>query len=370
VTLRVIEGYDWIPAGHNTFNYLLAADDYYWVGTTFPWATIAGAFGGSALGIGGDIFPPSQKAPACLLTGVSVQSGTIGCRVYRGSSDTCDPTICVFDTTNNLAQISFSFSYFGVIKVWRGAPWAGGVVIAQTPAGAYFMDNTFYFEASWTIDPAVGSVVAKVNAGVPAHLTGVVINLPTANTQGSSVNTSDSVAIGYYCYSGGTVLASGPNFDDLYMVDTAGSVNTAFLGNVRVQLLQTSGAGAHTGLSIGGSSPAATNWQSVQNWQLNDAQYVYTPTTGVYDLYTVSPMVNTGTVFGVQVRGAMRQDDATEIEGQNLIYSSGVQGTTTPRLLSETYAFYKDILEADPNTGTGWLAAAVNAAQIGILKAA
>lgn len=370
MSLRVIEGFDWFPSGQSWRDYLFAADAFYWIGNPVTFNTVGGAFGGSAICHGGDIFPADGRYPIVLLTGVSPSSGTIGCRVYRNGSDTAHPMLVVYDTTNTYGHLSFVFSYFGSLEVWRGIPGIGtATLLAKTPSGTFFMDNWFYFEAQFVISATVGSVLCKINAGVPTHLTGIVVNLTNVDTLATASATTDGIGVGYYPTTSGTVQALGA-FDDLYMTDTAGAVNTGFLGNVRVQQLMTASAGATTDLSIGGSAPAGSNWASRHDWQLQEYQYVYTPTTGQFDLYNVAPMINTGTVFGVQVRGAMRQDDATEIEGQNLLYSAGVQGTTTPRLMSETYAYYKDILETDPNTGLGWLAANVNAVQIGTLKAA
>jgi hypothetical protein len=51
----------------------------------------------------------------------------------------------------------------------------------------------------------------------------------------------------------------------VYFNDAAGSMNNTFLGNVRVKSQFTASAGDSTQFTIGGSAPAATNWQSVLN---------------------------------------------------------------------------------------------------------
>jgi hypothetical protein len=54
-------------------------------------------------------------------------------------------------------------------------------------------------------------------------------------------------------------------FDDIYVNDTSGSTCNSFQGDLQGLAFLPSGMGQFTQWSIGGSAPAATNWQSVDD---------------------------------------------------------------------------------------------------------
>jgi hypothetical protein len=110
---------------------------------------------------------------------------------------------------------------------------------------------------------------------------------------------------------------------------------------------------------------AATNWEAASNADIDDTKYVYGTTPGDYDLYEVTPLINTPTVFGVQVTGYYRQDDATQRSVKNVIYSGTTLDEGIEYFTNADYAATTDMWEEDPDTNDPWLYADVNNVQIG-----
>lgn len=364
MTLRVIEGFDYLPTGQSdaAMAALWSAAQYYFImGPGAPHLSVtAGRFGsGLAASLsGGNTFGTSQLRPI----GASPTELYIGVAVYKDDTSTSSPFIGVYDSGNSDAQITFVFKPNGVIQVWRGFPSSSpilgpaGVLLGSSSLGSFYVDAWFYFEAHIKIDNINGIIQCRVN-------TQSVISLTSQDTQKTSSSTCDSYIIGDLGAGSGGL--SSWKMDDLYVCDIAGSINNTFLGNVRVKTQFTTGNSSPINFTIGGSSPASTNWQSVQNTLLTDAQYVYSLTPGQYDLYTVQPIANAVTIAGVQVRGAYRQDNAAQMIARNVLQSGGTTVNGSDFYTNQTYSYHTDIWELDPSTSTGWLESAVNAITIG-----
>jgi hypothetical protein len=125
--------------------------------------------------------------------------------------------------------------------------------------------------------------------------------------------------------------------------------------------------GATDNFSIGGSSPAATHWQSVLNQNLDDTKYEYSSNVGDIDLFTPDPNLNSPLVHALQVRTALRQDDATQRVARHLLRISGLNYVgTVDHYTNQTYTFYRTRWELNPNTGVSFTGAEVNGLQPGV----
>jgi hypothetical protein len=353
MALRLIDGFDYLPAASTVTTQMLKGR-WYSAGSDTPLTASNTAFGyGNSLFYFGGYSNPSH-----LVTPIGVQTTfTVGKRVLVGAAHSAYGALTFVDAVNGITQFSVSWGQFGLIKVWRGAP-GTGVLLISSAVGAVVDESWFFLEVQGTLGTSTGAVEVRVNT-VP------IITLVSANTKAGSRNAFDCVGIYASALPGFGGFVSF-YVDDLYGLDGTGGVNTTFLGNARIKALPTIGAGGHTGLSIGGSAPAATNWQSVQNKELTDAQYVFSATAGDYDLYAIDPQVNAPTVFGLQARGSWRQDDATQRVSRNLLKISGgslIEGADN--YLYQTYAVHSDIYDLNPDTGLGWTQAQVNALQLG-----
>lgn len=258
-------------------------------------------------------------------------------------------------TVNQDRQFRLHFRETGNIDLYTG----NNVLTARTDAGAFVAGKWFYLEMKWTTSLTSGSLEVRVNT-VP------VLTLPSVQTAygtvvGGGARGFDMIEFWLSQITGATTDWC---WDDLYFLDDTGTVNNDYLGNVRVKA-QLPVSDAAVQFAIGGSAPAATNWQSVLNTALNDTKYVYSPTAGDRDLYNIDPILNTPLVHGVEISGAYRQDDATQRFIKNTIRSSGVSAEGVSRAINQSYTFYADIFETDPNTGVTFTGTAANALKIG-----
>lgn len=153
-------------------------------------------------------------------------------------------------------------------------------------------------------------------------------------------------------------------FDDFYFLDTSGSTNNTWLGDVRVV----------TTLPTADTSAADfTPSAGVDNHLMVDEQFVDSDTTYVEngsiaatDRYTMGTLGVTGTIFGVQTNTAARKTDTST----RAFKASMKSGTTTKEDLTEhtlatSYQIYPDMYEVNPDTSTTWTESEVNAVEAG-----
>lgn len=266
-------------------------------------------------------------------------------------------------TTPVRTQWELGFDSFGCIYFSNYVNGAR-TLIAKTPSYTFYPGRWFYLEIKWTPSYTTGSFEVRVNT-VP------VLSLPSVRTaDGTLVLPAtdpgfDLMKLTVIRAGGSGTDANLYSWDDTYLLTQTGPQNNDYLGNVRAKYMAPVGNSSPLQWTIGGSSPAATNWQSVLNTALDDTKYVYASTVGYQDLYSIDPNLNTPQVFGIEVSGAYRQDDATQRWVKNNIKSSGVMATGTAVAINQSYTFYPDIYEIDPSTGVAFSGADVNALLIG-----
>jgi len=355
MTLRVIDGYDYLAAGYNQ-GYLEASG---WTGDTYALYIDSGntAFGyGKSLGLNSNANRDTVYRNA---RGRVTAKSTMGMRMFVPTG-TNTLQLGTYDTNVNALQWLLKFDNFGCITYLSNV---GGTVVAKTPAYTFFPGRWFYLEVQWLPGYGTsGTMEVRVN-------TVAVLSLPATVTAYGTV-VAPATLPGYDLIEwkndrlndGNT---SSQRWDDFYLLDNLGTVNNTWLGNARAKYMAPVSNSTPLQFTIGGSAPAATNWQSVLNQNLDDTKYVYASTVGYQDLYGIDPNLNTPAVFGVEVAGAYRQDDATQRFIKNTIKSASVTTTGPARAINQSYTFYPDIYELDPNTGVGFTGAAVNALTVG-----
>lgn len=358
MSLRIIDGYDYLPVGYNQ-NYLEASG---WTGqvdnmnadatnVAFGYGKSMGLTGGSNSGY---VYRNARGR-------VTIQS-TMGMRLWIPTSNNTYQW-GTYDTNTAGFQWILRFDNYGTIAFQKHIGGNNFTTLARTPAYTFFPGRWFYVEVQWL--PGLGTsgtIEVRVN-------TVTVLSMPATTTAYGTV-VSPATASGYdLIFHGVNRLQDGntgeQRWDDFYLLDSAGSVNNTWLGNTRAKYMAPVSNSTPLQFAIGGTAPAATNWQSVLNQLLNDTKYVYASTVGYQDLYGIDPNLNTPAVFGVEVAGAYRQDDATQRFIKNTIKSGSVTTTGPARAINQSYTFYPDIYELDPNTGAGFTGAAVNALTVG-----
>jgi hypothetical protein len=206
---------------------------------------------------------------------------------------------------------------------------------------------------------AVGTLELKVD--------GTLIGTYSGDTRGGgTLTTIDRLGIS-------TGAADG-RWDDIALNDSttpaADPNNNSWVGEGHCVTLVPNGAGDHTGLTIGGSSPAATNWQGVDETPPNDGtdfnEDASAPGTDVYDLYALSDPSNVGAVNAIMT-WVRAQKDAAGIGNFRFVHKIG--GTeyrdAADIALLQSWARFRQLRALNPNTAAPWTAADLNALQAG-----
>jgi hypothetical protein len=154
------------------------------------------------------------------------------------------------------------------------------------------------------------------------------------------------------------------SIDDLYILDTTGTINNDFLGDVRVQTYLPSADGANTGMT---PSTGTTHYNLVDEAAPNTTDYVSTSSAGVKDTYQFPDLsANTGNVFGVAATNYAHKDATGSAGIANVVRSSGTNYTGTAIPLSTGWTASSQTWEVNPATGAPWSASEVNNAEFGV----
>ena len=154
-------------------------------------------------------------------------------------------------------------------------------------------------------------------------------------------------------------------YDDLYIISNAGPPNNDYLGDIRVEAVLPDGAGNSTEWT----PSAGANWQNVDdNPPDSDTSYNSSATASQQDTFSMADLVSTsGTIKGIQTLIYARKDDA----GARTIRRVTRSGATdyygsNESISAETYTYFIDIQETDPNTGAAWTIPNFNSSEAGV----
>lgn len=355
MTLHIFDGFDYFPTVDQTvIQRNFQADGWFlsggslsvWADTAFGYGLCAGwegiSFGENAVrSFNGNLYSGEQ---------------VVGFRMKTGPTSTA--TLAFQNNmSTQLNQFSIQFGPDGSMRVFNG----DGTLVTGCPAGTLYPNSWVFMEFKFTIG---SSALFEVRAN-----TKVVLSVP-------SINLGYGVPLLGYDYGydamshtlngGGGGIGTTWVWDDYYALDTEGSEHNDYLGNVRTVFQEAVGPGDLTNWNIGGSAPAATNWQSVLNKNLDGTKFVYEGTTNDRDLYEMSASVASPTIEAMMVKGAYRLDDATQKKVKNTLRTGlGTDAVGVDIFPDQTYRYYFDIFITNPDTGVAWTDAEINTVQIG-----
>ena len=237
----------------------------------------------------------------------------------------------------------------GIIEVRRGS--STGTVLAQ---GTTLIPlNTWnYLEVQATVADAGGIVRVRLNGSSTNE-----INF-TGDTKNAGTSTNiDQVGL---FGSSGTV-----RFDDFYVLNSTGSSNTTFLGDIRVHSLSPNNNGTYSQLT-GSDGNQTDNYQLVDERPFSTTDYVGSPTVGQRDTYALADLPAVTQIFGVQNNFIGAKSDASSGNAKSalLINSTLYYGVT--RALGTSYVAYSDIYDTNPNTSTAWTDSVINGMEAGM----
>lgn len=207
-----------------------------------------------------------------------------------------------------------------------------------------------YIELKVTIHDTTGSYELRLDGVNILSATSV----DTKNTANASVN---QVQIGLDgSVSGGPIYV----FDDFYILDTAGSTNNNFLGDIRIDALYPTADGNYTAWT---PSTGTDHYALVDEATPNTTDYNSSSTAGQKDSYVMSnpPALSSQAIYGVMVKVAALKDDAGSRSLKVGVRSGTTDSLSAAQALSTSQVYYSSIHEVDPATGLAWTVAAVDA---------
>lgn len=358
MTLRAIESFDYLTPGvGSTLNnpQLSALGWYQFEDTDWVVSSVTRFGYGYSLKPGG---VDNDSTIAWLVPGTAVDNGVIGWAWMVHEAAEQDNCYIAFADGDAVCLYVRRVQY-GVVEIWLGTPGSmGSSMIFQSDPGVWRNGVWDYWEIKFlldndTITPA-GTVELRINTVPIADYINVTTAPPGSTTWNNIKLGMDRTPFD---------VQKRNYYDDFYVLNTDGADTNDFLGNVRVQGIKPAAPGVSTQWFP--SNGMLANWQNASNSNVDDSLYVYTPNIGDLDLYEINPIINAAEVYGVAVKGAYRQDDATQRFVNNVLRTGGVNfdGTVTPA--SSNYNFVIDVFQDNPDTGMSWTDVEVNLLQIG-----
>lgn len=364
MTLRILDGADYTVGGNSATLLLHGGWSFHnWGGAVSTSVRRFGygasfEFTGNGVGHNGGakVFDPYNQSSTVFFAG----------GLYRATSAPTDggPQISIGVTASAAWHLCVRLISFGRVALYRCTNQGSLRFCTWTLIG--LSDPDLFDDYSWNwieckafIDTTAGECEVRLNGKT-------VIHVVSANTRNQS-----SPTVPAYCDMAGPAAGGADNFsayvDDFAVWDDEGDTCNDWLGTNRIKAMLVIADGDNIDSTIGGSSPAATNWQSVLNANMDDTKYVYIPYTDVgnFDLYDVNPIISAPIVHAIQIRVSARQDDATQLTLKTLLKSGTTTSEGVEEHMAQDYNFWYTKYEVNPDTGFGFTQSEANAIQVG-----
>lgn len=235
----------------------------------------------------------------------------------------------------------------GTIVIKRNG--AGGTALG-TSTYAIPLGSWIYIEFKATIDNA-GTAEVRVN--------GTSVVSASGDTQQSANAYAGTFVVGM------VAASTACDIDDVYVCNGLGTRNNDYLGDIRIETLFANGAGYSTQWAPVG---AANNYQCIDETTPNDdTDYVATSGAAYIDSYTFADLISTsGTIMGIQSCLRARKDDAGSRTVQPLYRPTSTTYSGTIASLGNSYLYYMDIQEVNPETTAAWTISEINGSEFGV----
>lgn len=326
------------PVGRGGFGYAAAIEGnsggYVWIGGSFS-----------------TNYSAANPAIAIQMQPVNAQYLDLMIMDYSSPAPGGSPT-----GSSGAAQLTFRCSMAsGVILVYAGDPVAGAPLINQTPPNAFSPYIWNKFEPLVTISSSTGSYNLSING------TSVVSGTAnTANTGNAWLN-GVRYRLGFASLGGNAFL-----LDDFNLNDTTSGPGTfplnGFIGDCATRTVFTT-----ANASVSWTPLTSQNYIEVGETKFDrDISYNYATTVGNADTFTFGSLsTNVAAIFGVQITGAYRKQDAGAQTIKQRMVSNGTTLDGAVQQLSLDWSYLTDLYTLDPHTSASWLVAAVNALNAG-----
>ena len=254
-----------------------------------------------------------------------------------------------YGDSGTLVHIRITFNVRNGIDVWRGP---GTTLLASSPDNVWAYGAWNYFEVRVKVADSGGIVQVRLNGSS----TNVIDFTGDTRNGGTSTNI-DSFMLA-------TLGAGSPtsNWDDLYICDATGTANNTFLGEVKVQTLFPTGAGATTGLA----PSAGANWAAVDDAPPSSSDFVSSSTASAKDTYAITDLTaGTTAVKGVRNTAYWRKTETSLATMRHVTRVGSTDYAGTSVTLTASSVPHSDYLNVSPATSSAWTVSEVNGMEIG-----
>lgn len=276
-----------------------------------------------------------------------------------------------WDSVTLTCQISFMFRADNqTITVFRGNAGIATTKIGGDggPIGTILgiTNNNAFSQSSWNflefwpvIDNTTGSVKAYINNVEVIWVSGPITGV---DTQVSANAWWDVMHI-----QTGIILVETLLMDDLYYGDTTTGAGT-HPGNVPLGDCHTETLFALGNNTVQWTPLTSTNYVEVQEHSMDsDTSYNFSNTVGQEDLLNFDAMSSSAnTIYGIQLTGAYRKDDAGGRQIKQALKSGATEVYGASNALGElNYVYFTDQWILNPDTGSNWTTVGVNGLSAG-----
>lgn len=253
-------------------------------------------------------------------------------------------TLQFFDA-NSAVQLTLNI-VSSVIKLYRG----DSSVLLATSENTLGSDVWYYMEVKAVIDNTNGLFEVRINENVWVTYSGDTQYSSTLSTaRRMSFHTASFVAA---------------LFHDIYVCDGTGTTNNNYLGDVRVDTLAPSGAGATTDFTPTGS---AINYENVDETSaVSTTNYNSSDMVGAIDSFVFGDLAAMGSdIKGMQINLAAKKDDSGTRTMKAIARLSNTNYEGDEITMTDSYFIHRQIWEQNPATSEDWDEAAINGAEFG-----
>ena len=269
-----------------------------------------------------------------------------------------------FPTTNSNENTLISINGFGDPIAWVTLDSSERLLIKRKPSSTASIRYTseiltpytwYYLELKTRLSTTEGFIQCKLNEQILFEEYNVdTYSYVAYGSQISSVHFKN----GTYCQMW---------MDDIYILDTTGSKNNDFLGDIRVDSIHPNGAGNYTDLT----PSAGNNYECVDETNMDDTDYVEGANAGEIDSYTYGSVptdIDDAAIFGIQLRNqAIRTAESDNIKMKGLLRTGSTDyKESTAQSLADIVKSKVVIWEDDPSDSNSWTQAKINACEFGV----
>lgn len=319
---------------------VLEAAKWSTLGTSVDYGASVGRFGGGGIKI-------TVDDQAASLTFPSVDEVYFGASVFISSGvHSATDDFLRFNEGGTL-HIELQYVASGVLNILRGTSLVSNGTL-PVPQNTWFR-----LEVRVKIDNSAGEVEVRAN--------GTVISTFSGDTQNAGTGIMDSISL----LSHDTVDTT---WDDIVVMDTTGSKNNGFLGDLKIETLYPDGDSAQIDFTPTGAG--STNADRVDEGDAGhdgDTTYVESSTVGHVDRYSYGDLTTGGIldIYAVQTNSVVKKDDAGARTYRNVLKTGTTTSNGTTLSPTTDYQLFSDVVELDPDTAADWTESGVNGIEAG-----